>query len=1078
MINKKPYFVFVCIIGALLLFSPALFSQTTTVVVGNGTSSTYVTPYNNYYKHSWTQFIYSASDIDQSGYITQIGWECASPYAFNMSTLKVYMGTTPNAAHTSNLDWLPESELTLVYSSNNITLPNTAGWQYITLASPFEYTADENLVIVVAKTAPEYHSTPKYYCTSVGNAVLYRRNDSNTSYALHPGSASGTISSDLANIKLFMTPLPCPSAAHLTVSNLTSESASVSWDANPNVSQWVVRWGTSEATSYLNIDTITTNSIELTGLSSETQYFFYIKPICDPTLSGNWRTKSFKTKCAGNFSSGGCFDMSNLSNPGITCTYGDFDDPYEFTGVMSNRHTVITTLGYDANTNNMLPTIPDCKDYAIRLGNQNTGAEAESISFQYFVDTANADLLILQYAVVMEDPNHTPEDQPRFTLEILNSANQVIDPLCGYEDFIASSGLGWTTTAAGVIWNEWTTVGKDISPYHGQFVKVRLTTRDCERGGHYGYAYFTLDCGSKRMKANFCGTDTIRTFTAPAGFRYEWFWESNPDTIISTNRDITLTENSTDKIFCKVISLQKDSCYFFIHGVLRPRYPIAGFTSNMNTCNGTCEFQNTSLVSEDGITPNSDYEPCDDAIWDFGDGTTSTMYNPTHTYTNPGTYQVRLISGLNNLSCTDTITHTVYLPNYNAQLDTVGCDAVVINGVSYTTSGDYTQHLTTAGGCDSTLTIHATIYSSAQTSFDVIACEGYQWNEQTYTQSGTYEQSFTTINGCDSTVSLHLTIGHAKTTDIYDTVCENTVWNGSTYTETGDYVSLQQTSLGCDSTITLHLVVGHDTATDFSVIACETYTWNDIEYTESGDFTQNLHTVIGCDSIVTLHLAVGQPETITFSDTICSGSNYYQHNFHILSSMTEGLDLFEAEQLATSIYGCDSVVRLQLFIYDTSLSIISQVSDFCEGSYDVLLAESQFPDYIWSTGETSSSITVTEPGLYSVTAHSPYCDVSAAHNILPCEITVFVPNAISISKNDGLNDYFSIVTSDIDKIKDFEVRVFNRFGEQVYYSNDKHFKWYGEYRGKVNLEEVYNYIIRYQNEVGKWFLIRGSLVVL
>ena len=1079
MLNKRLFSVCVCVVGAFLLsLSSSLFSQTTTVVVGDGTNTTYVTPYNNYYKHSWTQCIYAASDIDQSGYITQIGWDCSSSYAFTMSSLKVYMGTTQNAAHSSTTDWLPASELTLVYSSNGVTLPNTTGWQYITLSTPFEYTATENLVIVVAKTAPEYHSTPKYYYTSTGNSVLYRRDDSNSSYALHPGTASGTISSSLANIKLFMTPLPCPSAAHITVGEITTESASVSWDADANASQWVVRWGTSEAASYLNVDTISTNSLQITGLSPESQYFFYVKPLCDSSQTGYWRTTSFKTHCAGNFSSGGCFDLSNLSNPGITCTYGNFDNPYLHTGVINTRHAVVSTLGYDANTDYMLPTIPDCKDYAIRLGNQNTGAEAESISIQYLVDTAEADLLILQYAVVMEDPNHTPEDQPRFTLEILNSSNQLIDPVCGYEDFIASSGLGWTTTSAGVIWNEWTTVGKDISPYHGQIVKVRLTTRDCERGAHFGYAYFNLDCGSKRMKADFCGTDTVRTFMAPAGFRYEWFWESSPDTILSTDRAITLTGNSLDNIFCKVISLQKDSCYFYIQGALRPRYPIADFIGNMNTCNGTCEFQNTSQVSEDGITPNSVYEPCDDAIWDFGDGTTSTQYSPTHTYTAPGTYQVRLISGLHNMSCTDTVVHTVYFPNHNEQLDTVGCDAVVINGVSYTATGSYTQQFTTAGGCDSTLTIHATIYPSVHTSQDVIACESYQWNTQTYTQSGVYTQTFSMANGCDSTVTLHLTVGHAKTTEIHDTVCGSTVWNGSTYTETGEYVSLQQTSLGCDSTITLHLFVGHDTATDFSAIACESYVWNDVEYTGSGDFTQNLHTVLGCDSVVTLHLAVGQPETTTFYDTICSGDNYNRYNFMIPSSMTAGLEVFESEQSATSMYGCDSVARLQLVIYDTSLAIISQVGDFCENSYDVLLVESQFPDYLWSTGSTASSITVTEPGYYSVTAHSSYCDVSASYTIMPCEIILFVPNVISYSKSDGLNDYFSIVTNDMDKINDFEVRVFNRWGEQVYYSNDKYFQWHGDYRGQVNVEEVYNYTIRYQNEVGKWFLVKGSLVVL
>ena len=53
--------------------------------------------------------------------------------------------------------------------------------------------------------------------------------------------------------------------------------------------------------------------------------------------------------------------------------------------------------------------------------------------------------MYLQYAVVLEDPDHTPEDQPRFTLEILNENNQLIDSICGFADFIASNSLGWNS---------------------------------------------------------------------------------------------------------------------------------------------------------------------------------------------------------------------------------------------------------------------------------------------------------------------------------------------------------------------------------------------------------------------------------------------------------------------------------------------------------------------------------------------------------------------------------------------------------------------------------------------------------
>ncbi|MBI1837122.1 MAG: M4 family metallopeptidase [Flavobacteriia bacterium] len=48
-------------------------------------------------------------------------------------------------------------------------------------------------------------------------------------------------------------------------------------------------------------------------------------------------------------------------------------------------------------------------------------------------------------------------------------------------------------------------------------------------------------------------------------------------------------------------------------------------------------------------------------IWDFGDGSSSTLENPTHTYTNQGTYNVMLIvSGTGDCNTTDT----TFIPNY------------------------------------------------------------------------------------------------------------------------------------------------------------------------------------------------------------------------------------------------------------------------------------------------------------------------------------------------------------------------------------------------------------------------------
>lgn len=80
--------------------------------------------------------------------------------------------------------------------------------------------------------------------------------------------------------------------------------------------------------------------------------------------------------------------------------------------------------------------------------------------------------------------------------------------------------------------------------------------------------------------------------------------------------------------------------------VLNAPNPTAAFT---NTINGfTVNFTN---ISTGGTT----------YAWSFGDGNTSTVFSPSHTYLNPGTYSVTLI--VSNACGSDTITREVTVPN-------------------------------------------------------------------------------------------------------------------------------------------------------------------------------------------------------------------------------------------------------------------------------------------------------------------------------------------------------------------------------------------------------------------------------
>ncbi len=71
--------------------------------------------------------------------------------------------------------------------------------------------------------------------------------------------------------------------------------------------------------------------------------------------------------------------------------------------------------------------------------------------------------------------------------------------------------------------------------------------------------------------------------------------------------------------------------------------PIANFSANpTTTCSGVVDFTDLSTYTPTGW------------LWDFGDGNTSTVQNPTHTYTTSGTYDV-MLTATNAYGSDDTL---------------------------------------------------------------------------------------------------------------------------------------------------------------------------------------------------------------------------------------------------------------------------------------------------------------------------------------------------------------------------------------------------------------------------------------
>jgi gliding motility-associated-like protein len=93
------------------------------------------------------------------------------------------------------------------------------------------------------------------------------------------------------------------------------------------------------------------------------------------------------------------------------------------------------------------------------------------------------------------------------------------------------------------------------------------------------------------------------------------------------------------------------------------------------------------------------------------------------------------------------------------------------------------------------------------------------------------------------------------------------------------------------------------------------------------------------------------------------------------------------------------------------------------------------------------------------------------------EFTFYIPNAFSPSNGDGINDYFNGTGIGIDT---YEMWVFDRWGERIFYTNDIKKGWDGKVQGKSaeGKQDVYVWKVRLKDVLGKKHEYIGHVTLL
>lgn len=488
--------------------------------------------------------------------------------------------------------------------------------------------------------------------------------------------------------------------------------------------------------------------------------------------------------------------------------------------------------------------------------------------------------------------------------------------------------------------------------------------------------------------------------------QWEWDYTNNGTTDNTTQNPSNFY--ATDGTFdIKLVATTADGCKdTIIKPVTIHPMPIADFTY-VNACYGSdVDFTSTSTVTSGTIT-NWD--------WQFGNGQTSAIENPSENYASEGLYNVQLIVTTNN-NCRDTIIRNGIevwpLPVVDFIPTTVCLNNLTQFEDQSTVSNTYTTN---------------TIVNWTWDFADGSAFSNSQNPTHTYTTEGVYQASLivTTNNNCVDTIIKDVTVYPLPVVDFTPNITEGctpvcvTFTDGSTISSgnitqwawdfNGDGISdnVSQNPANC------FLNPSHSSVRDF-----------DITLTATSQF--------GCST------------TLTKSD--------YIHSYPIpLASFT--------------YWPNDEASIVDNDIAFTDQSIIGSVWNWDLGDGTTTTVQNPAHEY-------------QDTGFYLVTLaiENVYgCrDTTQKYvNIKPI-YAIWIPNAFT-PDGDFTNDFFFV---DGYGIKELQVQIFDRWGLKLYDEIGVDQSWDGTYKGNLVQTDVYVYKIRAKDIFDEWHDYIGKVTLI
>ena len=454
--------------------------------------------------------------------------------------------------------------------------------------------------------------------------------------------------------------------------------------------------------------------------------------------------------------------------------------------------------------------------------------------------------------------------------------------------------------------------------------------------------------------------------------------------------------------------------------------------------------------------------------WDFGDGTTGTDTNPTHTYTEAGLYTVTLIAEIpHGCSLTDTQQHTVQVLSdiHNTHLPEISCNKSLVQiglppvlGATYLWTGDPVSDPSVANPwVDTTGTYILTTSAPGCTQIDTFIVFEYtlvdQWQTTACSCHDSADGGITFRLGREiNPDSVTVSVTPTHTVGPFHTAGSRTFFTiDSLAPDTAYLVSVSGYGCTYEQEVVLPNPAPPQYTKEFSAALCDD----------------------DCTGWISIHYNLSAIPEVTPLDTLIDGlcPGTYVTTLTSLGCplidtsvivRDHSLDSLHAWADRNRIYLGESV-RLHAVGADSATLLWSPAAD---------IDHPDSPHPLATPTDTAVCYTVTATSADGCTLSDTVCIHCTSVICGPPDFVI--PNAFT-PNGDGLNDR---ICFNADMLTEFHIAIYNRWGQCVYESDDATQCWDGTFHNTQALAGVYTYTCRVRCHNGVESDFKGDITLI